>query len=389
MAFAAIGAAAALAGAGAGIYGASQAGAAQRSSNQMNAQALAENRRVNTANALQDAINSYENLKQRAIDNQRYDEAKAIEDRQRDFINQLSTATTIDADGNTLRYDPSTGTWSTLASGVALDTRRRKQEQSGRDYSAALVDSITGGQQLADRRSQGGGIQGQERLLGAGLLGRYAANQGRSPESMEGALISKNVAEATDALQRNGGMAQLQGWRQGNSGSDALIGALARTGQTGTRSAIANARYAAPQDSYNERDMAAKSLLGPANTLTGRGTADPGTAAPVYSGDASSNLMATLQRGNPAGVGTTLSPRAGGGLPVQGRPGAQTAFTPLNAHGTEAFGVQQALSGLKNNSDVQSLVGAVRNWWNGPQTPATTGIQYSPQSAYQQTDRNW
>lgn len=348
----------ALAAAGAGAYGASEAAGSQRDTNRLNAQNYAENRRLNTAAALQDALNSYENLRQRAIDNRRYDEAQAIEQKQRDLTNRLATATTIDQDGNTQRYDPVTGTWTSTSTGVGLDNLQRQHSQAGRQYSAALASDIVGGQQAADRRAQAGSTQLQERALGQALLGQYAANQGRSRDALEGALITSNVANATDALQRNGGMAQLAGWRQGNSGSDALIGALARNGQTGTRAAIASARVAAPQESLNERDMAAKSILAPATTLNTRGSADLGSA-PVFQGSGSGNLLGGVNRGNAAAVGTTLNPRSGGNLSV-GRPNQLNAYTPLNASGNGAVGIAESLRSLLSNKQAMSAFGLRR-----------------------------
>lgn len=392
MALAAAGAIAAIVGAGAGVYGAVQSGANQRSTNRMNAANMAENRRINTRNALQDAINSYQNQIQRALDNKRYDEAKALEDQQRALVNKLATATTIDQDGNTVRFDPLTGTWSTSSIGAGHDELMRKREQGNRQYNASVADATVGGQALADRRSQGIGIQNRERLLGSAMLGQYEANRGRSPASMEAALIDKNVAGATDALQRNGGMAQLAGWRQGSSGSDALIGALARNGQTGTRAAIAEARMQAPSMAANEQDMQAKTLLGPSSTLISRGTADPGTASPLYTGDASNNLLAAIQRSNPAGIGSNLNPR-GTNLPVAMRPGDNKTYTPLNASGNMAAGVSESLKSLLSN-DFKNNAKTGWNWLTGstpnvPPTQTVGGITYSDRSQYNPTDLNW
>lgn len=367
MALAIAGIVAGLAGAGAGIYGASQGAAAQGAANRNNAQAIAENRRTNTFNATVDILNNMRNAHQQAIDNQRYDEAKRIEDAQRALVNRIATATQIDADGNQVRFDPLTGTWRTIQSGVGAANADRRRTLNSQQYTQALDASTIGGMNARDQRVQGGIAQSAERALGAELLNRYRTHQGRSTQQLEGAGIERNVAQVTDPLARQGEMAMLAGYRQGNTGNDALLGALARQGQGGTRAAIANARYDAPLASLNERDASAKSLLGPANTEISRGLAPPGTPAPQFSGDTSSNLMASVNRGNPAGVGTTLNPRNTTQAPTNFRQGLAQGFQPLNASGNMMAGVNESLQSILRNP-------AVKNWLGGreDQPPVNT-----------------
>lgn len=343
-------------GAGAGAYGSAQNAKAQKQTNNSSAAALAENRRINTANALQDAINSYANSRQQAMDNRRYDEAKTIEDKQRQLVNALSTATQIDARGNKLSFDASTNTWRASTEGQAAIDQARGQTLNARNYDQQLEQSTVGAQQGRDRRNQGSQLQGTQRALSQELLARYGANQGRDTESMQGALIEKNVADATDPLTSGGNMAMLQGYRQGNSGNDALMGSLARQSQGGTRSAIASARLNAPTESYNERDAAAKSMLAPATTLAERGSMGPGISSPTFNGDASSNLIASLSRVNPAGLGSTLNPRGGGNLQVRQQQGSTGTFAPLNASGNMAAGVSESLQSLLNNKTIQDFM---------------------------------
>lgn len=340
------GAAASVIGAGTGVYSASQAGKAQGAANRNAQQTYEENRRINGQNALQDAINSYRNAQQQALDNRRYGEAKQAEDAQRALVNKLSTATQRDADGNSVEFDPVTGSWRTVNRGIGLDNAERRRNTTSNQYNQSLVSDTVGGRMANDRRVQAGATRSKESELGRALLERYSNHQGRTPQQMEGAGIEKNVAAAMDPLTIGGNMAMLQGYRQGNSGNDALMGSLARQSAGGTRSAIASARYGAPGESLNERDMAAKAILGPATTLNSRASAAPGDAAPVFSGDASSNLLASLSRSNPAGVGTTLNPRNGQNLPVRGNPGTQTPWVPLNASGNAAAGMASSLSSL-------------------------------------------
>lgn len=339
---------AAVVGAGAGVYGAVSASNAADASNRNNQSAMAENRRVNIQNATIDALNTLRNGRQQALDNQRYDEAKTIEDAQRKLTNSIATATQQDADGNTLRFDPVTGSWRVSNVGVGAANADRRRTQTAFDATRALEGSVVGGQQTRDRMVQGGIAQSQERALGQELLNRYQQNQGRTPQQMEAAAIEKNVATTMDPLQRNGDMALLSGYRQGNSGNDALMGALARQGNGGTRAAIASARYDAPLTSLNERDAAAKSILGPATTLTSAGTAAPGSSPAIFGGDVSSNLLASIAKTNPAGVGTTLNPRSTA-IPVNTKAGSNQGFTPLNANGNMTAGVSESLQSLLNN----------------------------------------
>lgn len=339
---------AAVVGAGTGIYGAVSASNAASASNKNNQAAMAENRRVNIQNASIDMLNTLRNGRQQALDNQRYDEAKTIEDAQRKLTNSIATATQQDADGNTLRFDPTTGTWRVSNTGVGAANADRRRVQTSFDATRALEGSVIGGQQAHDRMVQGGIAQSRERALGQELLNRYQQHQGRSPQQMEAAAIEKNVSATMDPLQRGGEMALLSGYRQGNSGNDALLGALARQGNAGTRSAIASARYDAPLTSLNEREASAKSILGPATTLTSAGTAPPGSTPAVFGGDASSNLLASIAKTNPAGVGTTLNPRSTA-IPVNTKAGSNQGFTPLNAQGNMGAGISESLQSILNN----------------------------------------
>lgn len=387
MAIAAIGAAAALASAAAGTYGAIQSGANQRTTNDMNAQNYALNRSQNIHNSLADAIAAMQNGQQRELDNTRYDQAVGREDKQRAFINALATATQRDADGNSVQFDPVTGSWQTVSNGIGRTNVQRRQQQDSTGYTQALLASTLGNMRSQDRLRDQGVEQTQSRALAQELLTRYGANQGRTPQQMEAAGIERNVAAATDPIRTGGNMAMLAGYRQGNSGNDALMGALARQSNGGTRSAIANARYDAPSASAGDRDAQAKSLLAPSTTLAERGNAGPGGAAPVFNGDSTGALIASIQRGNAAGVGTQLNPRSGNMMQVGRASTDMKGYTPLSADGNEAGGLAAVLKGLSQNKDLQAVVQRGIDWYNGPKQPA--GIQYSPQSSYQPTDRNW
>lgn len=359
--------------AGTGVYASNQAGKAAAQGNANNAQSIADNRRINQANALQDALNSLSNARQLALENQRYDEAKAIEDKQRQLTNSLAMATQVDSLGNKVEFDPATGTWRASATGVAAVNRDRGITLGARSYDQQLEQSTVGADQARDRRNQGARIQGTQRALSEELMARYAANQGRTPGQMQSALVEKNVAEAMDPLTTGGNMAMLQGYRQGNSGNDALMGSLARQSQGGTRSAIANARFAAPGESLNERDMAAKAYLSPATSLAASGTAGPGVSTAPFAGDVSNNLLASLSRNAPAGVGTTLSPRGATQLGVKQAAGNMGTFTPANASGNAAAGISESLQSLLNNKYVRGYLnggGASKNTGQ----PAYTGL---------------
>jgi hypothetical protein len=234
--------------------------------------------------------------------------------------------------------------------------------------------------------------QSEERALGQALLARYGANQGRTPQQMEGASIERNVANATDPLRTGGNMAMLQGYRQGNSGNDALMGALARQSNGGTRAAIADARYAAPTASADERGAAAKALLAPATTLMDRGTAAPGQPAATYEGGSGiDKLMGSIQRNNPAGVGSSLNPRSAG-IPIRQGGGDLKGYEPLNAGGNSFASASEALRGLTQPS------GALMQYFNknkastygGYTNPSLTpnDQQYLKPGAIPQADAN-
>lgn len=356
MATLALAAAAALA-AGASAYGASESSARQGDANKLSAQSYAINRKNTQSQALQDAINNWTNQRQQSLDNRHYDESVVRENAQRALVNKMATAAQVDAQGNRMAYDPITGTWTTTPTGISTVNQDRARTLNANQYDEALRASTIGNMQDHTRQNQGAQYQNNERALAQELLQRFHGSQGRSREQIEGANIESNVADATDPLRTGGNMAMLAGYRQGNSGNDALLGSLARQSQGGTRAAIARARTDAPGLELNERDSAAKSILGPASTLAGRGAASPGDPVPVFGGDTSGNLVASLQRNNPAGVGTTLNPRSSS---LQtGRVGALSAYQPLNASGNMAAGLGTSLQGLFENKGVQGLLASM------------------------------
>lgn len=393
MAIAAIAAAAAVASAATGVYGAVQGGNAQRAANASSKRAFDWNQRIEKQNADLDMARSYADAQQRELDNRRYDESIGREEKQREFTNRLATAGQTDALGNRLFFDPTTGTWRTQYSGQGRDELARASEQRSAANTLATAGRTTGGMQALDRMSQGGVAQSQARALSQELMARYGANQGRTPQQLEGAGIERNVANAVDPLRTGGNMAILQGYRQGNSGNDALMGALARQSQGGTRAAIANARYDAPGASSDERSAAAKALLAPATTLAERGNAAPNERAPTYEpAGGMDKLMASINRNNPAGVGSTLNPRSAGVSIRQGG-GDLKGFEPLNATGNTAFSASEALRSLtKPDGPFLSYLST----FNKPKTGGNgliDGVRYAPDApvdaritSYQQGD---
>lgn len=353
---------------GAAIYGAISAAKNARDANRIAAENVALNRANSTQNNLVDALNNYQNAIQRDIDNGRYDQAVAREQQQRNFINNLATATQMDANGNAVVYDRVTNSWVPVSQGIGRTNQQRSQQQTSAAYTQALLGSTLGNMRTQDRLREQGAAQGQQRALGQALLARYAQNQGRTPEQMEAAGIERNVAQATDPLRTGGNMAMLSGYRQGNSGNDALLAALARQSQGGTRSAIAEARYGAPTAAYGEQDARSKSVLSPATALMERGSTAPGDASPVFGGDTSGALIAAVQRGNAAGVGSQLNPRSGSQMGVGRASTNLQGYTPLNASGNQWAGVSEALGSIVNNKGVQGLANRLGTWWNGGQS---------------------
>lgn len=339
-----------------GAYSAYQSGQNAKKANQTAREANEINRESAQQNAIIDGINNLRNARQQAIDNGRYDEAYAAEQAQRRLTNSLATASLRDTEGNTVSYDPATGQWSTISTGQGATDQARRRQLEGEGYRRSLVGQNV--DQTFDRTRATDTAQGQsrERALAQALLAQYANNPGRSPQQMEGALIEKNVAESMDPLRRAGENTMLAGYRQGNSGSDALMGALARQGQGATRSAIAGARYSAPTDSFSDRDLAAKSVLGPATTLANRGNATIPVAAPTYSGDTSGNLLASVARANPASLATGLNPRTGQQAVVGQRQANLSGFQPLNANGTIATGLAESARAFANSPELRNLL---------------------------------
>lgn len=365
MALTAIAAAGAIASAGAGIYGAMQSGRNQKATNALNEKNYQLNKSQNIQNGLQDAIAAAYNSQQRGVDNKRYDEAVGREDKQRAFINAMATATQRDADGNSVQFDPVTNSWQTVSNGIGRTNVQRRQQQDSTGYTQALLGSTLGNVRNQDRLRDQGLQQTQARSLAQELLTRYGQNQGRTPQQMESAGIERNVAAVTDPIKTGGNMAMLAGYRQGNSGNDALMGALARQSQGGTRSAIANARYDAPGASAGDRDAQAKSLLAPSTTLAERGNAAAGGSAPVFNGDTTGALINSIQRSNPAGAGSQLNPRSGGMMPVGRASTDLRAYTPLSASGNQWPGVAESLNSLLSNKNIGRTADNLGRWWNG------------------------
>ena len=318
----------------------------QARANDINAGVAGNNRDAQLINSLIATLNNSRNITQQGIDNTRYDDAVGRENAQRQFTNRLATAGQTDADGNITEFDPVTGTWRVRQTGQGAVNADRRRTLQGADYQQALFNATIGQQQDRDRTIAGARSQGDQRSLGESLLARYAANQGRSQDAIQGAMMEAGVAGVMDPLQKGGNNALLAGYRQGNSGNDALIGALARQGQAGTRGAIANARMGAPMETLNERDTAAKAILGPATTLAANGRGDPGRAPSSFGADVGSNLLASLTRPNPAGVGTTISPQRGTQAAVTPISNDLKGFTPLNATGNGIAGLTTSLQGM-------------------------------------------
>lgn len=364
---------AALAAAGAGAYGAYSSGQAQKAANKNAQWAQESNYEINKQNQEIDLVNSIMNAQQRQLDNQRYDEAVSREDKQRGFTNRLATASTTDNEGNVLRYDPVTGSWTTALSDAGRDNVARRRTSQNAQNTASVIGGSLGAMRGQAQASEGAHAASESRALADALLARYTNNQGRTPQQMEAAGIERNVAGATDPLVTGGNMAMLQGYRQGNSGSDALMGALARQSQGGTRAAIANARYSAPTDSYGEREAAAKSILAPSTTLSERGNTPMGTAAPTFDPDRSGALISGINRGNAAALGSQINPRAGNNLAVGQRTGSNAAFQPLNASGNQWAKMSESLGSLAENKDVLNLVRSLTGQKTDPNAPDLYG----------------
>lgn len=355
--------------AGSSIYATSQAAKNQKKTNEIASNNYDANYKINEQNSYLDAINSYLNAQQRNTDNKRYDESVGREEKQRAFTNSLATAGQTDSEGNSLQFDPISKTWRSSVSGQSAVNAARRQQQTGANYTQSMEGSTVGAMRDRARLSQGGMAANASRALSQELMARYGANQGRTPEQTQAAGIERNVAGVTDPLKVGGNMAMLAGYRQGNSGNDALMGALARQSQGGTRSAVANARYDAPTQSLGEREAAAKSMLAPATTLAERGNLPLG-GAPVFAGDNTSGaLLAAVQRGQAAGVGTSLNPRSSNMLGVAQRPGSNVGYTPLNASGNEAVGYGRAISGLLTDPQTTALAKNAYDWWNQSAKP--------------------
>ncbi len=363
--------------AGADVYSAFANARNAADANKINSYVASSNRDASLINSLLSSVNNGRNFVQQGLDNVRYDDAVARENAQRQFTNKAATATQVDADGNIMEFDPYTGTWRARQTGNAAVNADRRRSIQGAQYGSALFDALVNGQSNRDRMTAGARGQGNERALAESLLARYAANQGRSPDAMQGAMIESQVANATDPLQAGGNSALLAGYRQGNSGNDALIGALTRNGQAGTRGAIANARLSAPMEALNERDTAAKAILNPANSLAARGSGDPGNSAAVFGGDTGSNLMASLTRPNPAGVGTTLSPQRAAQSAVNPLSTSLQGFTPLNASGNMGQDLARGVNNLINTGT------RVWNWMNTPEEAPTTRSNTVSRSRYE------
>ena len=369
-----IAAVAALASAGAGAYGAYTSGQNQKKANQNAQWAQEQNYEINKQNQEIDLVNSILNAQQRQTDNQRYDEAVGREEKQRGFTNRLATAGTTDNEGNQLRYDPVTGQWTTSLSDIGRDNVARRRTGQNAQNNAAVIGGSLGAMRGQAQASEGAHVASESRALADALLARYSANQGRTPQQMEAAGIERGVASATDPLITGGNMAMLQGYRQGNSGNDALMGSLARQSQGGTRAAIANARYSAPSDSAGERDAITKSLLAPSTTLSERGNTPMGTAAPTFDPDRSGALISSVNRGNAAALGSQVNPRSGNQLGVAQRAGTNAAFQPLNASGNQFAGIASSIDSLSENKGLLNLMRSL----TGQKSDPNSTDQYGP-----------
>jgi hypothetical protein len=174
---------------------------------------------------------------------------------------ELSTAGSRTARGDTTQFVPGVGWVETLSPGSRALEGASDAEASQR-LNVDLPRAREGRDMNFDARLN-------ERGAADTLLRQFEGQTGRSPAAIEAAMIERNVAAANDPVDAMRSNVQINALR-GNSGAGDALAALSREGARGTRSAIADARLAAPGAAEEENASRRNNTLNQYNTLATR-----------------------------------------------------------------------------------------------------------------------
>lgn len=174
---------------------------------------------------------------------------------------EMARAGSIDARGNQMEYIPGVGWRTTLTPGSRAQLGASDAEENQR-LNIDLPRSREGRTMNFQRRLREGSAADTE-------MRNYTGLEGRSQDALRGAMIERNVAAATDPVNRAKNSAQLMALRT-NSNAAPAYADLARAGAGGTRTAIAEANLAAPAAYNSERSGVQGDTLNRENTLASR-----------------------------------------------------------------------------------------------------------------------
>lgn len=303
----AIAAAGALAAAGGAYASATNGAAANKAQAQASNNQFVLNRTQQINDALQAALANQYNQQQLRQDQANYERAYLADAQQRDLLNRRSVASTADAVGNTTYFDPASNTWRVRQEGLAATNRDRGITAGGADYITALTSRLVDEARARTRRTENAGIQSKERAAADSYARQLTNTAPRNARSVEDAMIAANVANTMDPLREAESNATIQSIRQG-SGMQALTGALARSGRTGTQAAIANARLDAPARTASEKASWLSGITEPLTPLQNAGNAPSDAQVGNVPTNDGSSLLAAISRNAPGGMtqGTSI-----------------------------------------------------------------------------------
>lgn len=252
---------------------------------------------------------------------------------------ELATAGSRNARGDSIRYVPGVG-WVENLSPQSAAMQGASDAEAMQRYNVDLPRAREGRTMNFARRLD-------ESSAANTALNNYRNVQGRSGDAILNALIERNSAAALDPLNRYNNAVQLSALRTNSSAAQPVAEAN-RQGAAGLRTAIAEARLAAPAMANEERSGVKGDNLNQYNLLATR--ASNIDDVPFESSNLASNLSSSADRARAAApaalYGASTSLARGGGPMIE----AAGRFSSPN-WGLFAGGVGQSVANLYSAFD--------------------------------------
>lgn len=270
---------------------------------------------------------------------------------------QLATAGTRTARGDSVRYVPGIG-WIESLSPVSTNLQGASDAESMARMTQDMPRARAGRAMNYSRRLD-------ENSAANTMLNEFRNTTGPTRAGVEAALTEQNLARVDDGVRNTRSAVNMQALRSG-SGASRIIDSLAARGRSGVRSAIADARVAAP-GVFNELNNDAKgNALNRYNLMATRASnIDDVPFEPSNVADALSMRADRARLGAPGALGTASNAvNAGTGLSINTL-GNQRNNLPLIIGGLGSA-AQNAWTGLFDTKRQRGTT------YNEPQAPGST-----------------